>query len=88
MQDARAQPKLLHTWIILVIVKQHLVQTNPVDGRAEHVSYILAAIKSLAEKNAGPGREGLHAHLRKKGWERQIQNQIRPEVLKMLDFRK
>ena len=31
----RAQRKLLHTWIIVVIVKHHLVQTGQIDGPTE-----------------------------------------------------
>ena len=37
---------LPHTWIILVIVKQHLVQIGRVDGPIEYLSCILAAIRS------------------------------------------
>ena len=34
--------KLLHTWIILVIAVQHLVQIGRVDGPTEYASYVLA----------------------------------------------
>jgi hypothetical protein len=30
--NTRAQWKLLHTWMILVTVKQHLVQNGQIDG--------------------------------------------------------
>ena len=38
--------KLLHIWIIVVIVKQHLVQIRRVDGPIEYLSQTLAAIRS------------------------------------------
>ena len=43
--------KLLHTWIILVIFKQHLAQIGQVDGPIEYLSSTLAAIKSLDIKS-------------------------------------
>ena len=43
----RAQLKLLHTWIILVIVKQRLVQISRIDGHTEDWSLTLAAIRCL-----------------------------------------
>jgi hypothetical protein len=45
--SARAQRTLLHTWIILVIAKQHLVQIDRIDGPAEYLSQILAAIRAF-----------------------------------------
>ena len=33
-----AQSKLLHTWIKLIIVRQHLVQIGRIDGSTEYVS--------------------------------------------------
>ena len=45
MINTPAQWKLLHTWILLVIVKQHLVHVGRIDGPAEHLSQILAAIR-------------------------------------------
>ena len=33
--NTRAQRKLLHTWIIVVIVQQHLVQIGQIDGPTE-----------------------------------------------------
>ena len=42
--NAQAQRKLLQTWIILVVVKQHIVQIGPIDGPTEKLSQILAAI--------------------------------------------
>ena len=36
MINTRAQSKLLHTRIILVIVKQHLVQIRRIDGPDEY----------------------------------------------------
>ena len=38
MTRSRAQRKLLHTWIILVIVKQHQVQIGLMDGPTEFLS--------------------------------------------------
>ena len=35
MINTRAQRKLLHTWIILVIVKEHLVQIGRIDEPTE-----------------------------------------------------
>jgi hypothetical protein len=35
---SRAQCKLLHTWIILVIVTQHLVQIGRIDGPTDYLS--------------------------------------------------
>ena len=46
MTNTRVQWKLPHTWIILVIVKQHLEQIGRVGGPTEYSSYILAVIKS------------------------------------------
>ena len=46
MINTRAQRKLLHACIILVIVKQHLVQIGRIHRPTEYLSYILAAIKS------------------------------------------
>jgi hypothetical protein len=37
--------KLLHAWIILVIVKQHLLQIGRIDGITEYASYILTGIR-------------------------------------------
>ena len=38
--------KSLHACVVLVIVKQHLVQISLLDGPTENLSYILAAIRS------------------------------------------
>jgi hypothetical protein len=46
----RDRRKLLHTWIRLVIVKQHLVQIGRIDGSAEYLSQILVAVQ-LVEQN-------------------------------------
>ena len=53
MINDRAQRKLQHTWIVLVIVKEHLVQTFGIDGPVEYLSHILAAIKSCLQPVAG-----------------------------------
>ena len=34
----RAQQTVLHTWIVLVIVKQHLVHMGQIDGQTEYLS--------------------------------------------------
>ena len=44
--NTRDQRNLLHTWIVLVIVKQRLVQIGRMDGSTEYLSQILAAIRS------------------------------------------
>ena len=49
MINTRAQRKLTHTWIILVLVKQRLVQIGRIDGLTEYVKQILTEIRSLAE---------------------------------------
>ena len=54
MINTRAQWNLLHTWIILVIIKQYLVQIGRVDGPVEHSSYILAAIRSRCRGERDP----------------------------------
>ena len=46
MISTRSQCKLLHTWIILVIVNQYLVQIGRIDGPDEFLSQIFAAIES------------------------------------------
>ena len=38
MINTPAQCKFLHTWIILVNVKQYLVQIGPIDGQTEYLS--------------------------------------------------
>ena len=38
MINTQDQRTLLHTWIILVIVKQHLVKKCRIDGRTEYSS--------------------------------------------------
>ena len=43
--NTRAQRKLHHTWILLVIAKQHLVQIGRINGPTEYSPYIFAAIK-------------------------------------------
>ena len=43
--DTRAQWILLHTWIILVTVKHHLVKVGWIHGPTECLSWILAAIR-------------------------------------------
>ena len=43
--DTRAQRTLLHSWIILVIAKKHLVQIGRIDGPTEYLSSILTAIE-------------------------------------------
>ena len=48
MMNARAQRKLLHTWIIFVIVNHHLVQIGRIDGRTDYVSSILTGVGSAA----------------------------------------
>ena len=55
MINARAQRKLLHTWIILVIVNQRVVQLGPIDGRTEYVLQILAAIGSRLARQITTG---------------------------------
>jgi len=50
MINTRAQRKLLQTWIVLVIVKRHLVQLGRIDGPTEYLSQILAAIRSLSHQ--------------------------------------
>jgi hypothetical protein len=47
MMNTRTQRRLLHTWIIRVIAKQHLVQFDRKDGRSVYLSYILAGIRSI-----------------------------------------
>ena len=44
--NSRAQWKSLHIFVMSVIVKQRLVQTGRIDGPTEHLSQILAAIRS------------------------------------------
>jgi len=44
--NTRAQRKLQHTWIILIIVKQQLVQIGRMERPIEHASYILTGIRS------------------------------------------
>ena len=51
VKNTRAQRNLLHTWIILVVVKQHLVQIDRIDGRTEYLSEIPAAIRSRIESD-------------------------------------
>ena len=46
MMNTPAQWKLLHTWIILAIVKEYLVQIGRTDRPNDHLSWILAAIRS------------------------------------------
>ena len=48
MINTRAQSKLLHTRIILVVVRHHLIQIGRIDGPSEYVSEIFAAIRSTA----------------------------------------
>ena len=38
MINSRAQKKLLHTWIISFIAKQHLVEIDRIDGPIEYLS--------------------------------------------------
>ena len=45
----RAHWKSLHFWIILVVVKQHLVHIGRIDGPTEYLSQILAAIKLVGQ---------------------------------------
>jgi hypothetical protein len=40
MINTRAHYKLLHAWIILVILEQHLVHVGRIDGPTEYLSYI------------------------------------------------
>jgi len=49
MISTRAQRKLLHNWIIIVIVNNLLVQIGRIDGPIEYLSEILTAIKSIAD---------------------------------------
>jgi len=44
------QWSLLHIWIMLVIVKQHLVQIDRKDGPTEYLSLILTGIGSAVER--------------------------------------
>ena len=46
MINTGEQRKLLHTWVILVIVKQPLVQIGHIDGPAKYSSLILAVVRS------------------------------------------
>ena len=54
MINTQAQWEKVHSWIILVIVIQHLVQTGRIDGPTEYVSYILAAIRSVDHSHYAP----------------------------------
>ena len=47
MINTLPQRKLLHNWIILVIVTQHLVLIGRIDGPAEYLLKIRAGIRSL-----------------------------------------
>ena len=38
MMNTQTRRNSLHTWIILVIVEQHLVQIGRIDGQTEHLS--------------------------------------------------
>ena len=50
--NTRAQWKLLHTWIILVIVKQQLVQISRIDGPIEYLTLTLDAIRKASTSRA------------------------------------
>ena len=56
MMNTPAPRKLLHTWIIEVIVKQHLVQIDRIDGPTDHHKY--SPRLDLGEDDGGEGREG------------------------------
>ena len=46
MTSSQTQSKLLHTWIMLVIVKQHLMQIGRILGPTEYLFQTLVAIRS------------------------------------------
>ena len=52
MINARALLKVLHTWIISVFWKQHLVQTGRIDGPTVYLSRILAAFRSPGKRTS------------------------------------
>ena len=56
-----AQLKLLHNWIILVIVKQHLVQTDQIDGPIR-VCVRAADAPRVGAHGLDRAREGRGAH--------------------------
>ena len=47
----RAQRNLLHTWIILAILKQYLVQIGRTDGPSAYLSQTLTAIRFLIHRD-------------------------------------
>ena len=47
MRSARAEGKSLHTWIIVVFVKQHLVQIGRIDGPTDYLPQLLTAVKPV-----------------------------------------
>jgi len=53
MMNAQAQWKLLHTWIISALVKQHLVQSGRIDGPTENLSQILDIMRSTSAWTSG-----------------------------------
>ena len=64
MIDIQTQRKLSHTWIIWVIVKEHLVQIGRIDRPTEYLSWILAVIRF--ESGRSPRRWNALSH---HGWE-------------------
>ena len=54
VMNARPQPKIRHTWIILVIVKQRLVQIGRIDGPNQYSSQMLATIRSAKRPSSSP----------------------------------
>ena len=44
LRSPPSRRKLLHTWIVLVIAKQHLVRNGRIDGPAECLSELVAEV--------------------------------------------
>ena len=58
--NTRAHRTLLHTWIILVVVKQYLVHTGRTDGSTKCLSHTLSAIKSSFRRGPSAGHPPPH----------------------------
>ena len=72
MITIRVQRKLLHTWIMLVIVRQHLVQIGQINGQSEYLSYILAGIRSFYRHGRTANSAFLLPTFRKHSLEREL----------------
>ena len=63
MEDTRGQRKLLRIWIILVIVKKHLVQIVRIQRPNECESNMLAGIRSTRPGRPTPNPTPCRANL-------------------------